>query len=164
MKTLHLLRHAEAHWQTSGHGGDHGRLLSARGVQQARGVGAQLRGAGVSLILASSATRTLQTAEALGLGVPIWTRDEIYNAGSGSILEQLRSVPDGYAAVVVVGHAPGIPALAHALADASSDAAARATIAYRYPPATLATLTVHTPWAKLRSATLTAARIAPEPG
>ena len=164
MRTLHLLRHAEASWQVPGPGGDHARPLSARGVQQARGVGAHLRGAGVSLILASSATRTMQTAEALGLGVPIWSRDDIYNAGGTSILEQILTVPDGYASVVVVGHAPGIPALVHSLADASSDAAARATIAYRYPPATLSTLTVHTRWAKLRAATLIAARLAPEPG
>ena len=164
MRTLHLLRHAEAQWQAPGPGGDHARPLSARGVQQARGVGAQLRGARIELILASSATRTLQTAEALGLGVPIWSRDAIYNAGGNSILEELRLLTDAYRNVVVVGHAPGIPALAHALADASSDAAARSTIAYRYPPATLSTLTVHTPWAKLRAATLTAARIAPDPG
>ncbi|MFT4294433.1 MAG: histidine phosphatase family protein [Micropruina sp.] len=164
MSTLHLLRHAEAHWQSPGPGGDHARPLSARGVQQARGVGAYLRGARIDVILASSATRTLQTAEALGLGVPIWDRDEIYNAGAPDILEQIMTVPDGYAGILVVGHAPGIPALAHALADASSDATARATIAYRYPPATLSTLTAHTPWSKLRSASLIDARIAPEPG
>ena len=163
MRTLHLLRHAEAQWQSSGPGGDHTRPLSSRGVQQARGVGAHLRQAGVDLILTSSATRTRQTAEALGLGVPILARDEIYNAGADQILRSILEVPERYNGVLVVGHAPGIPALAHALADASSEASARATIAYRYPPATLASLTVHTSWAKLRAATLTAARIAAEP-
>lgn len=63
--------------------------------------------------------------------------------------------------MVIVGHAPGIPALAHLLADESSVAAARAVIAYRYPPATLATLHVHGSWAKLRTASLATARIAP---
>lgn len=164
MRTLHLLRHAEAQWQSPGPDGDHARPLSTRGVAQARGVGAGLRDAGVDLILASSATRTLQTAEALGLRVPIWTRDEIYNAGANSILQQVLTVPDGYNVVLVVGHAPGIPALAHLLADNSSDATAKSTIAFRYPPATLTTLTVHTVWSKLRAATLTAARIASEPG
>jgi len=164
VRTLHLLRHAEAQWQSPGPGGDHARPLSARGVQQARGVGAHLRKAGIELILVSSATRTLQTAEALGLGVPVWSRDEIYNAGANSILKQILAVPDGFFRVVVIGHAPGVPALAHRLADASSDATARAAIAYRYPPATLSSLTVHTSWAKLRTATLTEARISPEPG
>lgn len=50
------------------------------------------------------------------------------------------TVPSGCGSLLVVGHAPGIPALAHALADGSSDAEARALIAYRYPPATLSTL------------------------
>ncbi len=164
MSTLHLLRHAEAQWQAPGPGGDHARRLSARGIVQARGVGEHLRGAGIELILASSATRTMQTAEALGLGVPIWSSDDIYNAGAMSILEEVSAVPSGCGNLLVVGHAPGIPALAHALADGSSDAAARALIAYRYPPATLSTLTVHSSWAKLRTACLVAARIAPEPG
>lgn len=163
MTTLHLLRHAEAHWQSVGPDGDHGRLLSSRGVQQARGVGHHLRQAGIDLILASSARRTMETAAALGLDAPIRALDEIYNAGPDNILEQIVGVPEGNRSVLVVGHAPGIPALAHALADASSDPAARATIAYRYPPATLCTLAVHGPWAKLRTATLVSARIAPEP-
>ena len=164
MRTLHLLRHAEANWQTSGPGGDHARRLSARGVQQARGVGAHLRGARIELVLASSATRTMQTAEALGLGVPIRSCEAIYNAGAMTILDELLSMSDGCANVVVVGHAPGIPALVHLLADGSSDAEARSLIAYRYPPATLSTLTVHCSWAKLRTATLVSARLAPDPG
>ncbi len=164
MSTLHLLRHAEAQWQAPGPGGDHARRLSARGIVQARGVGEHLRDAGIELILASSATRTLQTAEALGLGVPIWSSDAIYNAGAMSILEELMTIPSGCGNLLVVGHAPGIPGLAHALADGSSDAEARALIAYRYPPATLSTLTVHASWTKLRTACLVSARIAPEPG
>lgn len=164
MRSLHLLRHAEAQWQSAGPGGDHARPLSSRGTQQARGVGLHLRQAGVDLILVSSATRARQTAEALGLGVPILASDEIYNAGAQQILCELHTVPERYNGVLVVGHAPGIPALAHLLADASSEAAARSVIAFRYPPATLATLTVHTLWARLQAATLTSARIAPEPG
>lgn len=164
MKVLHLLRHAEAQWQSPGPGGDHARPLSARGVQQARGVGAHLRTEGIDLIIASSATRTRQTADALGLGVPIICLDEIYNAGAQKILEQLLTLPEGRNAVVVVGHAPGIPALAHLLADASSEPTARSVIAYRFPPSTLASLSVHGSWAKLRSATLTSARIPVEPG
>lgn len=163
MRILHLLRHAEAQWQSPGPDGDHARPLSSRGVQQARGVGAHLRKAGVDLIVSSSATRTRQTAEALDLGVPVLALDDIYNAPASSILACVVGLPERYNGVVVVGHAPGIPALVHHLADASSEAVARAAIAHRYPPATLTSLTVHTAWAKLRSATLTAARIAPEP-
>ena len=157
------MRHAEAQWQSPGPDGDHLRPLSSRGVQQARSVGAYLRPAGIDLILSSSATRTLQTAEALGLGVPVWSRDEIYNAGAQQILREVVMVPEGYNAVLVIGHAPGIPALAHLLADASSEPSARSVIAYRYPPATVAGLTVHGSWAKLRTATLTSARIQAEP-
>lgn len=163
MRTLHLLRHAEASWHSPGPDGDHGRPLSARGTQQARGVGVFLRRSGVDLIIASSATRAQQTAEALGLGVELVTSDEIYNAGAGQILDRISQIPERYKAVLVVGHAPGIPGLAHLLANASSEPNARSVIAYRYPPATLASLTVHTGWRKLQTATLTAARIAPEP-
>ena len=163
MRTLHLMRHAEAQWQSPGPDGDHRRPLSSRGVQQARAVGVHLRSAGIDLILTSSATRTRQTAEALGLGVPVWSRDEIYNAGAQQILREVLTVPEGYNAVLVIGHAPGIPALAHLLADASSEPSARSVIAYRYPPATVSSLTVHGSWAKLRTATLTSARISVEP-
>ncbi len=106
----------------------------------------------------------MQTAEALGLGVPIRSCESIYNAGAMTILDELLSMPDGCARILIVGHAPGIPALAHLLADGSSDAEARSLIAYRYPPATLSTLTVHCSWAKLRTATLVAARLSPDPG
>ena len=127
-------------------------------------MGMHVRAMGIDLVLASSATRARQTAEALGLGAAVLVSDDIYNAGAPQILQQVLEVPERYNGLLVVGHAPGIPALAHLLADASSEATARSLIAYRYPPATLASLTVHTAWAKLRSATLTNARIAPEPG
>lgn len=158
MRTLYLLRHANAEsW--SGGRGDHARDLTDFGRAQAREAGQALAAAGVQLIICSSASRALQTAEGLGLPVPIVASDDLYNCSPDMILDELSAVDDGVGVVAVVAHAPGIPALAHELAQGTDSVAeALAVIDSHFPPATLVGLEFDGPWSELSSARLFVAR------
>lgn len=158
MKTLYLLRHARAEDYAGGRG-DHARELTDAGRAQAREAGAALADAGIELILASSASRALQTARGLGLDVPIEASDELYNAGSLDILDELAALDDRFAVVAVVAHAPGIPTLAHRLASSDSDAEAIARIDSHFPPATLVGLHFEGAWHELADARLFVSRL-----
>jgi phosphohistidine phosphatase len=161
VRTLLLLRHA-----TTEHGRpgapDTARRLTDHGLSEAAAVGKHLRGGGtaVDLVLVSPATRTRQTVEALGLDAPVVVADRLYDAGGDDVLALVRDLADDVAHVLVVGHAPGLPALVHDLADPeTSDAGALAAVEYRFPAATLATLAVPGTWPDLTRAALVAVRL-----
>lgn len=161
-RTLLLLRHAQAVDYVPGRP-DAERDLTEAGLAQARGVGDHLRAEGVTIdrVLCSSATRTRQTLAEVGVTAATDFLDSLYNAGSDTILAELHAVDGAASRVLIVGHAPGVPALSHDLAEAgTSDAAALATIGRHFPPATLARLEFDGDWADLASARLTAARLA----
>lgn len=155
---LFLMRHAEAA-NTGSDRRDVSRELTARGRVQAAEVGELLGRQRVELVLSSSATRARQTAELLGLPAPIRFLDRLYNAGSRQLLAELSGVPDQVRTVLVVGHAPGIPALAQTLADRQhSSPEALSLIRYNYPPATLVGLEFHGGWSAIAEARLFTAR------
>lgn len=160
-----LLRHARAEDFRPGYP-HHARRLTAAGERQAVELGDRLRAerVRVDLVLCSSATRARQTAEALGLPVPIETSDVLVDAGGGDeILALLRELPDDVAHVLLVGHAPAVPAVVHELADPqTSDLEALASIEWRFPPGTLATLRVTGSWSSLDQAALVAVRLPAE--
>lgn len=161
MRTLLVLRHAQTEATRPGHR-DRERRLTPDGRAQAEALGEHLRGAGtaVDLALCSSAIRAQQTLAALGLGCPTEVTDAIYNAGAEEVLQRVRDVPDTVTSLLVVGHAPGLPTLAHELADpTSSDLEALALLDTRFPAGTLATLAHDGPWARLRAASLTGLRL-----
>jgi phosphohistidine phosphatase len=155
---LYLMRHAEAA-STGTDWRDISRELTARGRTQAREVGELLGRQRIELVLSSSAARARQTTELLGLHAPVRYLDRLYNAGSRQLLAELSGVPDQVRTVLVVGHAPGIPALAENLADRHhSSAEALALIRYNYPPATLVGLEFFDGWSALAEARLFTAR------
>lgn len=155
---LYLLRHADA----ASIGTDHRditRELTPKGRRQAREVGELLAQQRVELVLSSSATRARQTTELLHLQTPIRYLDRLYNAGSRQLLAELSGIDDQVRTLLVVGHAPGIPALAVNLADRRhSSADALALIRYNYPPATLVGLEFYGGWSALTEARLFTAR------
>ena len=155
---LFLLRHAEA----ANHGTDPRditRELTSVGRTQARQVGEFLAGQRIELVLCSTAARARQTAELLALRAPIRFSDRLYNAGSRQLLAELNGVEDRIHTVLVVGHAPGVPALAGNIADpAHSSADALSRIRYNYPPATLVGLEFFDGWSALAQARLYLAR------
>ena len=91
--------------------------------------------------------RTRQTTELLGLGQPAHHVSAIYNAGSDTIKEVISDVDEDVRLLLVVGHAPGVPTLAHILADeATSDKEALAAIRWGFPTATLVGLEITGSW------------------
>jgi phosphohistidine phosphatase len=161
MRSLLLLRHAQTEDSRPGHL-DHARRLTPVGEQQAARLGDQLRDdrTPIDLVLCSPATRARQTAEALGSAAPILISDRLYNAGAGDILAVLRGLADDLAHVLVVGHAPGLPAVVHELMDPDgSDPGALTVVESRFPAATLAVMTLDGAWADLHSAALVSVRL-----
>ena len=76
--------------------------------------------------------------------------ERIYNAGAASLIDLLREVPDSVNTVLLIGHAPGIPVLATALAQdgaGSTDAAER--LSQGFPTCGLAVLGFEGRWAAL---------------
>ena len=86
--------------------------------------------------------------EALGLGVPVWSRDEIYNAGAQQILHEVLTVPEGYNAVLVIGHAPAIPSLTADLTWVTSHKEAD-DIQCWFPTAAYSRFTLDGSWASI---------------
>lgn len=160
-RMLLLLRHAQAEDSAPGHR-DEQRPLTAYGRKQAAEVGGYLRSEKINVdqALCSSARRTKETVAELVDVTEVDIEARLYNAGSDTILQAIHEIPDEIKTALVVGHAPGIPGLAHDLADVSeSDTDALQEIEHRFPSATLAGLAFHGPWADLRSAQLTFTRI-----
>ena len=109
--TLILMRHATA---GQGPGIDYDRPLTAQGQQEAAEAGAWISGnlPPVDAVLCSTAVRTRQTLTGTGVQAPATFADELYGGGIDDILEQIAAIPDAAAVVLVIGHAPGIPATA----------------------------------------------------
>jgi len=164
-RTVLLLRHAETEGTRPG-GRDADRQLTGYGEKQARAVGAFLahQGLTVDAVLCSAAVRTRQTLAALEVALPDADRLDIssdyYNAGADTLLDALRNLDPDCRTVLLVGHAPGLPAVAYELADPeTSKPEALATIDGRFPAATLARLELDGTWADLETAALVAVRL-----
>ena len=105
------------------------------------------------LVLCSSATRALQTAElvlpALGNEVTLEVERDLYEADAGGVVERLRRVEDDASSVMVVGHNPAFAELALSLV---SDADAGRNRLEDFPTCALAQIAVSIPaWAQLET-------------
>ncbi len=156
-----VLRHAQTEaFRPGAH--DRDRRLTPDGQTQAAELGDHLAAEGVTvdLALCSAAMRAQQTLQALDLGCPVDVTDRIYNVGAETILDEVRQTPDDVTTLLVIGHAPGLPMLAHALADReTSDPQALAILDASYPAGTLSALHFDDDWAKLRTAALAYLRL-----
>lgn len=155
-RTLILARHAKA--KQGQDKPDHERDLASRGHQDAHAVGVWLsdpsRALVLDLVLCSTSERTRQTLSAIcdGGASPTQTRfdDRIYDGSASSLLEILREIPDSVTAVLMIGHAPGIPVLAHALARADSGSTAvMDRLSMGFPTAGVAVLGFDGSWGTL---------------
>ena len=181
IRTLVLMRHAQ-----SGHPGgvrDHDRPLTDAGRAAAGLAGDWLRAHldPVDEVLSSSALRARQTAAATATETATATAIRIeaglYDATAQDILEVLRTTFDHVRTLLVVGHAPGIPAVAMLLAAAEGardavedtadatdrDAQPADELAVRFPTAAMAVLRFQGEWSALDDgcAQLMAFRIPP---
>ena len=119
MKRLFLLRHAKAVPAESGIE-DFARTLMLSGMQDAGAMARYLRKSGhtVGLILSSSAARTAQTTELVmqELECEVEYREALYLAEPAKILAAIRGAPAAVPSLMMVGHNPGLEALATLLA------------------------------------------------
>ncbi|GAA2508898.1 histidine phosphatase family protein [Streptomyces gobitricini] len=124
-----LLRHAKADWpQVS----DHERPLAERGRKDAPVAGRRLAETGITfdLALCSTAARTRETWKLAVHELPQRPRtvyeERLYEASPGEIIALLNETPEDVNDLLVIGHNPGMHAVADALAgQADGDTVAR---------------------------------------
>jgi phosphohistidine phosphatase len=141
MKSLTLLRHAKS---ASGDPtlGDFDRPLDGRGQLAARAIGRAMRMQGLRFdrALASPAARIRETIENVAKSYgTIDTRfdERIYLASPDTLIQLVRDTPDAVDSLLIVGHSPGLPMLAHRLTRDDAGGL-RARLGEKYPTATLA--------------------------
>ncbi|MGW4033558.1 SixA phosphatase family protein [Streptomyces sp. NPDC004838] len=119
-----LLRHAKADWpQVS----DHDRPLAERGRKDAPVAGRRLADTGITfdLALCSTAARTRETWKLAVHELPDRPRtvyeERLYDASLGELIAVVNEVPDEVNNVLLIGHNPGMHALADALSGEAED-------------------------------------------
>jgi phosphohistidine phosphatase len=135
-----LLRHAKSAWPESVD--DHDRPLAPRGLVAAPLVGAYMAEAGLSpkTAIVSTARRTRETFEQLGIGHEgkVKFDDRLYAAAWTDLLAVIREQPAKASPLLLVGHNPGIATLASQLCDAmTSDGNALLRLTSKVPTAAL---------------------------
>ncbi|WP_335973147.1 MULTISPECIES: SixA phosphatase family protein [Streptomycetaceae] len=148
-RTIVLLRHAKADWPAVP---DHERPLADRGRLDAPAAGRRFTDDGIApdLALCSTATRTRETWKLVAHEMTHRPRtvyeERLYDASLGDLLALVGETPDSVGSLLLIGHNPGMHALAEALAG-TSDGDARARMHRAgFPTAAFAVLTFTGPW------------------
>ena len=120
MKHLLLLRHAKSSWNNPDLD-DIDRPLNKRGKRASGDLATWFRTEGWAPdeVLCSPARRTKETLERLNLDCAPYFRDDIYEAPPGRLLAAIQQAEGER--VLMIGHNPGIGALARYLAEAPPD-------------------------------------------
>ncbi len=117
MKTVSILRHAKSSWDDEKLK-DFDRPLAPRGEKAAARMGAYMKSKEIipDLILCSSSARTRATLKLalkkLDDEPATHFEDALYHASAGAMLNMLRTLPANIGHVMIVGHNPGLHALA----------------------------------------------------
>ena len=142
MRRLYLMRHGKAEAGMPP-GGDRERTLTGRGRRESRRVGTFCRNQSrpPTLILCSPSRRTMETAESFceGFGdvLPQRAIEGIYMGSPESLLHTVAEDGGNEDGVLLIGHNPGIHALALALGR-HGPGPAHARLSTRFPTAALA--------------------------
>jgi phosphohistidine phosphatase len=116
VNSLILMRHGKSSWETDLP--DHQRPLAPRGRRDAVAAGRELAARSVrpNLVLCSTAVRTRQTWERVQAGGleadQVEYADDVYQASLEELLGLVHQVHDQVGTLMMIGHAPGVPALA----------------------------------------------------
>ncbi|MYV90667.1 histidine phosphatase family protein [Streptomyces sp. SID1034] len=144
-----LLRHAKADWPEVS---DHDRPLAERGRADAPAAGRRLAESGIALDLAlcSSAVRTRETWKLAVHELPQRPRtvyeERMYEASLGELIALVNETPEDVSDLLLIGHNPGMHAMADALAgDAEGDALSRMNRS-GFPTSSIAVLTFNGSW------------------
>ncbi len=146
-RQLLLLRHAKAE---PGGATDRDRDLDKRGCRDADALGQEMRRLRLvpQLVLLSNALRTRRTLEHLGAFDPapaVKVADSLYLAEPDALLSAVQAVADEIRTLLLVGHNPGLHAVALHLAGTQAPQPLRDGL----PTCTLACFTVATGWSGL---------------
>lgn len=151
MVTLSLFRHAKSAWDNTSLS-DFRRPLAPRGEQAAPRMGRFMADNALApdVILCSTAQRARQTLE---LALPAFAgkaevqfADSLYHAGPAEMLKLVRALGDDCRHAMLVGHNPGMQAMAMELAG-DGDASAIETMSVKFPTAGLAVIDFDCGWA-----------------
>jgi phosphohistidine phosphatase len=158
MRTLLLMRHAKSSWDQPGLA-DVDRPLAPRGRKAAPLIARYLKKQRLipDLVLCSHALRVRETWQlmtpVLGDALACKTLRSLYSAPPSRLLEPLRRVADEVRILMVIGHNPGLGALAAALAGAGPKKALE-RLRTKFPTAGLAVVTFEVErWAELAAGT-----------
>jgi phosphohistidine phosphatase len=165
-RTLLVLRHAKTEDTRPG-SKDSERRLTPDGERHALEVGDYLRAQGITVdtVLCSSAARARHTLELLKLGDQLRPEraeiaDLFYDAGTDTLINAVRELPDDCHVALLIGHAPGAPGVVYEMTDPTSSAPeAVAAIESRFPAAALARLEFDGDWAEMEAASLVSVRM-----
>ncbi|MDG9703602.1 histidine phosphatase family protein [Streptomyces sp. DH37] len=122
-----ILRHAKADWPDGV--ADHDRPLAERGRRDAPVAGRWLAASGITpdLTLCSTAARTRETWKLVVHELPQRPRtvyeERLYEASPGELIAVVNEVPDDVGDLMLVGHNPGMHALADILAGEAEEEA-----------------------------------------
>ena len=146
MKRLVLMRHAK----TEGHhaDGDRARELTPQGRDDAATVGNELADLGLQHAMVSTAVRTRQTFEGLGLAIPAEFHEVFYTDGPETMLQRISETEPDITGLLIVAHEPVIPRLASQLGYASDREESDALLC-SFPPASYVEFTFDGEWADL---------------
>ncbi|MDJ0461876.1 histidine phosphatase family protein [Streptomyces sp. H27-C3] len=144
-----LLRHAKADWpQVS----DHDRPLADRGRMDAPTAGARLAETGIpfDLALCSTAARTRETWKLVVQALPHRPRtvyeEQLYEASPGELIALLNETPDDVNDLLVIGHNPGVHAVAEALTGTGEGDAPARMARSGFPTSSFAVIGFTGPW------------------
>jgi len=122
MKKLVIIRHAKSDWEDSSLD-DYDRPLNKRGLCDAPFMGKYLHDKGLKpdLIMSSPAVRAVNTAELIAKEINydkiISPNQYIYEAFINTLQDIVSFIHDDNDTVFLVGHNPGVSALAYTLCD-----------------------------------------------
>mgnify|MGYP001197184817 CR=1 FL=1 len=144
VKRLTLFRHAKAS-QDGSAPRDFDRTLTDEGRRQAARMGAYMAAQGLrpDLALVSPSQRTMETfdlaAPHLNPAPRLVRAEPLYNALPATIVDEITGAPETAAHILVIGHNPGLHALALMLIDPrAADPALIEQLQQKFPPGALA--------------------------
>ena len=133
MKKLIIIRHAKSDWEDKNLD-DFQRPLNERGLRNAPLMGQRLKQKNLipDLILSSPASRAISTAtiiaQEVGYSKEIIQNQYIYEAYVNNLQEIISYIHDSEETVFLVGHNPGVSALAYMLCDLKESIPTCATV------------------------------------
>ena len=156
-RRIAVLRHAKSDHPTGM--GDRERPLAERGRQDASAAGRWLAASAIApdLCLCSYATRTRETWALASRELPRQPTtvyaERVYEASYTDLVELLRETSDEVGTVLVVGHNPGMHALAIGLAGDNIQNFREPSLLSHFPTSAIAVLTANGSWGDLEEGT-----------